>query len=686
MSSSINTLVSDTTASTSTYDISSILTASSGTSTAAIDVNAAVSSALYSLRGPERVWQDDQTTLTSQTNALTSIQTATEALATDMQNLNTLSGPLSARTATSSNSNYLTATAATGTATGTHTVVVNSLATTAGWYSDIESSPTAKLATSSFTITTASGDAVTFKTGSGTSGDTLTDLAAAINKATTSSGASLGISATVMSDSSGSRLAITSNASGASSDFSISEPYTSWTAPQMTSGETLAANSITLTGATAFPTSATIKTTSGETYAQLADAINNATATGPSTSSSSTAASLDDTTQLHAGSVTTIQDKSTGKTFTYTANEGDTVATLNSAIATAVTAGTLSSGVTGAVVKGQEVISGGSTDKGITVSTNDSVLGTMNAAAGAQISLGLTATATTDSSGNTNLSIVSKDGKTTFNINEPSSTDTTFAFTQSAQGADASITVDGVPATYASNTVKGAISGVTLSLLGAAPGSQIGLTIASDATQVSTAINQFVTDYNTAIGLVNAQFKFSTTKDSSGNTTTGQGVLGSDTTLVAFQSTLEQALNYVAKPADGTSTSVSTLRDLGITVANDGTLSVDSSTLNNALTANPSDVQNFFEGASLNGFANSVYSAMNSYTSSSNGAFTVDLSSIASTNSSLTTKINDFESGYIANQKTILTADYTSAETALQSLSTTMAQINSLLGTSKSSS
>jgi flagellar hook-associated protein 2 len=310
----------------------------------------------------------------------------------------------------------------------------------------------------------------------------------------------------------------------------------------------------------------------------------------------------------------------------------------------------------------------------------------MNAAAGAQISLGLTATATTDSSGNTNLSIVSKDGKTTFSINEPSSTDTTFAFTQSAQGADASITVDGVPATYASNTVKGAISGVTLSLLGAAPGSQIGLTIASDASKVSTAINQFVTDYNTALGLVNAQFKFSTTTDSSGNTSTGQGVLGSDPTLVSFQATLEQALSYVATPADGTSTSVSTLRDLGITVANDGTLSVDSSTLNNALAANPTDVQNFFEGASLNGFANSVYKALNSFTSSANGAFTVDLRSIASTNSSLTTKINEFESGYIASQKTILTADYTSAETALQSLSTTMAQINSLLGTSKSSS
>jgi flagellar hook-associated protein 2 len=593
MSSSVDTLVSDTTASTSAYDISSILTASSGTSTAAIDVNAAVSSALYSLRGPERVWQDDQTTLSSQKTALTSIQTATEALATDMQNLNTLSGPLSARTATSSNSNYLTATAATGTATGTHTVVVNSLATTAGWYSGVESSPTAKLATSSFTITTAAGDSVTFQTGSDTTGDTLNNLAKAINSATTSSGDSLGITATVMSDSTGSRLAITSNTSGASSDFSISEPYTSWTAPQMTSGETLAANSITLN---LNGTSVTVKTTSGESYADLAKSIN----------------------ELSANNYTTTDNSTEPPTTT-----------------------------TGTYV---------------------------------------TATATTDSNGNTNFSIVSTDGTTTFSINEPSSSDTTFAFTQSAQGADASITVDGVPAQYASNTVKGAISGVTLSLLGAAPGSQIGLTIASDASKVSTAINQFVTDYNTALGLVNAQFKFSTTTDSSGNTSTGQGVLGSDPTLVSFQATLEQALSYVATPAEGTSTSVSTLRDLGITVANDGTLSVDSSTLNNALAANPSDVQNFFEGASLNGFANSVYSALNSYTSSANGAFTVDLRSISSTNSSLTTKINDFESGYIASQKTILTASYTAAETALQSLSTTMAQINALLGNTSSSS
>jgi flagellar hook-associated protein 2 len=214
--------------------------------------------------------------------------------------------------------------------------------------------------------------------------------------------------------------------------------------------------------------------------------------------------------------------------------------------------------------------------------------------------------------------------------------------------------------------------------LGAAPGSQITLTVASDATQVSTAINQFVTDYNTALGLVNTQFKID-------STTNAEGVLGTDPTVRQLQNTLEQAINYVNKPATGTTT-VSTLSDLGINMANDGTLSVDSTTLNAALVNNPSDVQNFFEGTALNGFANSVNTALNAYTTAADGAFTVDLQSIATTNSDLTSQINSFESGYIASQTTLLTADYTSAEVALQDLPQQMAELNSELGlTGKSS-
>ncbi len=289
----------------------------------------------------------------------------------------------------------------------------------------------------------------------------------------------------------------------------------------------------------------------------------------------------------------------------------------------------------------------------------------------------VTATAGTDANGNSTLTIVSTDGTTPFSIDEPSASGTSIGFTQASVGADASVTVDGVPGHYSSNTVAGAIPGVTLSLLGANPGYQIGLTVASDASQVSTAINQFVTDYNTAIGLVTSQFGID-------KTTNAQGVLGSDATIVSLQSTLQQALNYSLIPATGTAPAVATLRDLGVTMNNDGTLSVNSATLNAALVNSPTDVQTFFQGAALNGFANSVYKALNAYTSPANGAFKVDLSSIAAASASITEHINDFESGYIASQQTLLTAEYSQAEVALQSLPAKMAQLNALLGLTSS--
>ena len=246
-----------------------------------------------------------------------------------------------------------------------------------------------------------------------------------------------------------------------------------------------------------------------------------------------------------------------------------------------------------------------STTTGETYATLASSINAMN--------LGVTATAGSDANG-TNLSIASSDGTTPFTISEPN-----FGFTQSATGANASLTVDGVPIKSASNTVTGAINGVSLSLSDADPGVPVSLAVASDASQVSTAINQFVTDYNTAIGLVNSQFAIA-------SGATSEGVLASDSTVVSLQSTLERALNYAATPATGTTTTIYTLNDLGIAQGSDGTLSVNSATLNSALVNSPSDVQNFFEGSAFNGFAASMSNALSNFTDPANGAFTVDLS------------------------------------------------------------
>jgi len=672
--SAVNTLLSGTSTTTPSINISNILASAAGATTPGIDVTSAVAAAIAADRAPETAWNADIATFTSQTTALTAMQTATQALANDMQSLNTLTGPLAARTVTSSNSTELTATAATGTVAGVHTVVVTNPATTGSWYSDLESSATATLTTGTFTITPGGVSPVSIGTGSSAVGDNLTDLAKAINSAKTSSGASLGVTASVVSDATGSRLAIIANNSGTAADFAITTPNfngTSWTSADMPTGSTLGANSVTLTSSVG---TAIIPTTSGETYAQLATAINNATIPQ---SYSSTQTGLSGSTALTPGSVTTIQDKATGDTFTFTtAVGGNTLADLNSAISAAVTAHTLPGNVTGTITtSGAEVITDSSADQGITVTTNDAALGPMLTAPGTP--LGLTAAASSTANG-TNLTITSSGSN--FSINEPS-----IGFTQANTAANAALTVDGVPISSASNIVTGAIPGVTLDVLGASSGVPITLTVASDASQVSTAINQFVTDYNTALNLVNSQFTDGSTTDSSGNTTTAQGVLASDPTVVQLQGTLEQAAAYAYTPATGTTTTVSTLSDLGITTNDDGTLSVDSATLNSALTNNPTDVQNFFEGAALNGFANSFYNSLNTFTSPADGSFQVDLSTISSASAAITSQINDFETGYIAAQQKELTADFTEAEIALQQLPEQMQQLNAELGFNTSS-
>jgi flagellar hook-associated protein 2 len=282
--------------------------------------------------------------------------------------------------------------------------------------------------------------------------------------------------------------------------------------------------------------------------------------------------------------------------------------------------------------------------------------------------LGVTANVITDANG-ARLAIVSNTSGSAANFTVAAGTGG-LGFSQAVNGANASVTVDGITLSSASNTVTGALPGVTLNLLNAAPGTNVGLAIAPDTSQASTAINQFVTDYNKAIGDVNAQFIFNGSSE---------GVLAGDSVVRSLQSTLQGALGYTYTPSSGT-TSVSSLTSLGISVNKDGTLSVDNGALSSVLQNNFSDVQNFFQGPSLNGFANSLDQQLTSFTSPADGAFTVDLQSISTDYSGLQTDINNFQTNYIVPLKAQLTSEYSKAEILLQQLPTEMQQINSELG------
>src|SRR5208283_4736842 len=188
------------------------------------------------------------------------------------------------------------------------------------------------------------------------------------------------------------------------------------------------------------------------------------------------------------------------------------------------------------------------------------------------------------------------------------------------------------------------ITGVTLNLLSSDPGVQVSLAVSPDTSQVASALQQFVTDYNTVVSDLSAQFTFSGTSE---------GVLASVSAVRNLQSDVLGALDYTATSTSG-STTVPNLTSLGISVDNNGNLSLDTSTLDSALQNNFSDVQNFFQGSALNGFANSMDQQLTSFISPANGAFTVDLQSMNSQITSLQTDISDFETNYIAPLRTQL--------------------------------
>jgi len=295
--------------------------------------------------------------------------------------------------------------------------------------------------------------------------------------------------------------------------------------------------------------------------------------------------------------------------------------------------------------------------------------------------LGVTASIITDASGS-RLAITSDNSGSAGNFTAAATgggTGGTFGFVAGGTGANASLTVNGISVSSASNTVTGALPGVTLNLQSASPGTEVSLDVAPNTSEASNAINQFVSDYNTLISAVNTQFAYT-----SGS---GQGVLAGDPSVENLQNTLLQAVAYTASPPSGASTTtMPNLSSLGITVNTDGTMSVDSTTLTSALQNNFSDVQNFFQGSALNGFANSMDQQLTNFTSPSDGAFTVDLQSISTENTSLQTDITNFQTNVIAPLKTQLTAEYSSAEIALQQLPAELKDVDAELGENNSSS
>ncbi len=283
-------------------------------------------------------------------------------------------------------------------------------------------------------------------------------------------------------------------------------------------------------------------------------------------------------------------------------------------------------------------------------------------------SYGVTASIMTDSTGS-RLVLNSNTSGANGNLTVSNSS-TNFS---SAAGVDAQLTVDGVPVDSSTNTVTGAIAGVTLSLGSADANSSVLISVQPDTTGAASAIQDFVTAYNNIMGSINAQYTVDPT-------TSSEGVLAGDSMLRGLQS---QLLGLVSTTTSAAGQYVN-LQSMGIEMQDDGTLQINTSALSTALSSNFSDVQNFFQSASPAGWGQTVGTQLLQMTDPTIGPISADISGLNQSNQSLTNQINDFEVR-MATVQDQLTTQYDNLNTLLEQYPMQMQQVAAQLGSLPSS-
>jgi flagellar hook-associated protein 2 len=382
---------------------------------------------------------------------------------------------------------------------------------------------------------------------------------------------------------------------------------------------------------------------------------------------------------------------------------------------------------------------------------------------------GVTASVLTDSTGS-RLSIVSNtsgaNGNITVSSNsivDNSNSNTALTYTSTVAGSDASLVVDGVTLSSASNTVSNLIPGVTFQLLSiSAAGSPVQVVIGNYNTGVESAVSAMVSDYNSLISTINTQHgntssgtpeplfgsptlsllqqellgglnvqnpsgyldpianagdtlsgsvtiqvgtgsSHTVTLNTTNNTLAGlssainaanigvtanvvsdstgsrlvlvsgtAGTSGNLTVTSAITDTsTNKALNYNANSSD-----ISSLTALGISVNNDGSLTLDANSLDALLNTDFNGVVGFFQNANSWGmdFSNMLNNSGTSYAS---GILKLAQNANSTVESTLNADLTR-EDTLISSQQKSLTAELNSANEILQALPSQLQGINEI--------
>jgi flagellar hook-associated protein 2 len=253
--------------------------------------------------------------------------------------------------------------------------------------------------------------------------------------------------------------------------------------------------------------------------------------------------------------------------------------------------------------------------------------------------------------------------------------------TQSQAATDANFTINGFPATSASNVVSGAITGVTINLLKvSAVATPTTLTVSPDTSAATASIQKFVTALNGAVSAIQSLTAYDPTSQTA-------GPLNGNATLESFQNQLQSLLGQVNRTGNS---SINSLADIGLSASTDGSYSLDATKLANALAGNLSGVTGLLSG--LNGIATKLDTLVGGYTNTGGLLDNINQGLLSSLKN-VTQQQNALQTQLAAYSAT-LTAQYNAMDAAVAQLKVTQqyltAQFNansqSSSGTSSNSS
>lgn len=236
--------------------------------------------------------------------------------------------------------------------------------------------------------------------------------------------------------------------------------------------------------------------------------------------------------------------------------------------------------------------------------------------------------------------------------------------------ADAVFEIDGLAMTRSNNQVADAIPGVTLDLYATTDATPVVINVDRDTTNTVEKVQTFVDAFNDVVRGINAESVFV------GQSRVGDSLSG-DSMLRNLQSALSRS---IVDPVSGLGSPGDRLAELGVRLANDGTLELDEEAMTEALASDPDLFVRFFEGdtvGGIDGFVTRLDTTVDAY-SSSDGLISSRLDGIDDEMARIDLSIESMELRLVKFEDN-LRSKFTNLELVISQMNSQAAQLQSIL-------